>query len=125
MRGVAGGLKDFQPGGAEIENISFLEGNVVEFDRRPLEEMDGCPGARLQLHVAAHVIGVNMGFKNVGDFHSVGAGDVNVVLDIALGVHHAGYPGLRAADDIGQASHALNCDLLEIHSGFSYKSPVV
>ena len=66
--GCGRGLRISSLAAPKSKNISFLEGNVVEFDRRPLEEMDGCSGARLQLHVAAHVIGVNMGFKNVGDF---------------------------------------------------------
>jgi len=48
---------------------------------------------------------MNVGFEEVGDLHSVRAGDVDVVLDVTPGVDHTGHPGLGAADDIGQASH--------------------
>ncbi len=125
VRGVTGGFEDIQLGGAELEHIPLLDGDEIKFDRRPFKKMNSCPGAGLQFHVAAHVVGMDVGFEDVGDLHAVVAGDVDVILNIALGVHHTGDPGLGAADDVRQAPHALNSDLFEIHSGSSCKSPVV
>ena len=69
----------------------------------------------MQFLVTTDVIGVNMGFKDVRDPHSILTGQIEVVLHIALWIYHTGDFGLRATDEVGKTTHSFNRDLFKIH----------
>jgi hypothetical protein len=74
-------------------------------------------GAGFEFHVSGNMIGVDVGFKDVGNFHPVGPSPVNVILDISLGIHDTGYSSSRATDEIRHAAHPINDKLFKIHTG--------
>ena len=115
VRGVAGGVQDLQLGVAHLQHLALLEGGEVVADRRGLVDHDVATGLGFQLLCPGHVIRVDVGVNDVDDLHALVAGDVQVVLHVALGINHDHLAGGGAADDVGEATESGCSYLLEIH----------
>jgi hypothetical protein len=57
-----------------------------------------------------------MGVEHMGDLHALLPGNCQVILHVSLGVHDSHGLGLWAADNIGEAPHAIYGNLIEIHT---------
>ena len=87
---MTGGFEEPQDRPAEADLIAFARGNVGEFGAGALAQMDLRAGARGQLAMAADEIGVQVGLNDVLDLQAVLAGFIEIELDVALGIDHAG-----------------------------------
>lgn len=98
----------------------MIKGNQRIFHKTDIGARSGT-----QFLVAADVIGVNMGFKNMRDFHAIVTGQIDMVLHIPFGIHDTGDFGLRTADKLRKTTHAFNSDLFEIHIPVSIFLPII
>jgi hypothetical protein len=62
-----------------------------------------------------------MGVEHMGDLHAFIPGNGEVILYVTLRVDDGHGFGAGAADHIGKATHAVNGNLVEIHSLLLYQ----
>jgi hypothetical protein len=62
------------------------------------------------------MVGMDMGFENMGDLHPVFSDNIQIFLHIPLGVDHTGHLCPGTPDDIGKTTHSLDRYLFEIHA---------
>lgn len=116
MRRVPGRMQYLQAGRPGLEGIALPQGPERKGYRRALVHADFRACGGLQLLIAADVIGMKMGVDDVGDAHAFVPGDIQIVLNIALGVHHDHGSGLGTADAVRETSKPRSHNLLEIHA---------
>ena len=68
------------------------------------------PGQRRELAAARHVVVVEMGLDDVGDAQVVGAGGVQVDVDVAARVDDGGDAGRLVGDERRQVPETLDPD---------------
>jgi hypothetical protein len=88
---VPGRFEHAQRDIAEAELIAIVHGAMRKGGASAVAEYNVRPGACRELPMAAHKIGVEMRFNNVLDLETVGRGFLEILLDIALGIHHSGF----------------------------------
>ena len=99
----------------ELEDPAVGERLVLVLGLGQLVDVDPRPGRPRQAAVAGDVVGVVVGLEHVLDPHPVQACEVEVGLDVPLGVDDRGDAGSGVADQIGGAAEVLVDDLSEEH----------
>ncbi len=85
-------------------------------------DVDLGPGARRQLLVPRHEVGVQVGLKDVLDLHALLLGGSQVNVHISLGIDHnrLAFRGQH----VGIESQTTQVKLFEVHSPPPFKGPV-
>src|SRR5215831_9018866 len=79
----------------------------------PVPKHNICPGAGREFPMAADKIGVQMRFNNVFDLQTLGGGFTEILLHIALWIHHRGFA--VSPNEIRRMGQTSQIKLLEIH----------
>ena len=90
MRRMSRRFQKFEHGISKSHFLTFLEFDMIKCNRRILHKTDFGARSGTKFLVAADVIGMNMGFKNMRDFHAIVTGQVDVVPNITFGIHNTG-----------------------------------
>ena len=109
---------------ADVEDVAVFEEAGVGISLRPLElpvgpafcgEIGGRAVALHQLARAAQVVGVDVGVRDGGDAQVVFRGDLEIAVEVALGIDDDGLAGALAADEVGVLGERGIGDLAEEH----------
>ncbi len=123
---VAGGVKEVEAGVAELEGVAVAEGDVGEGGVGLFADVDAGSGALGELVVAGDEVGVEVGFDDVFDAEISLAGEVEVEVDVALGVDDGG--DAFTGDDVRCVGETAKEELLDedwfhrFHTVFQFTS---
>jgi hypothetical protein len=112
--GVSRRFEHAQRDVAEVELITIVHGAVREGGAGTVAEHNVRPGACREFPMAAHKIGVQMRFNNVCDLETLGRGFLEILLDIALGIHHSRFT--VSPNQVGRVCQTSQIKLLKIHA---------
>ncbi len=116
LRRVAGRVQDPEGHVAETDLGAVLDGAHGERGVRGRMQVDRRPRAGGERLVARDVVRVDVGLDDVGEGHTLLAGQGDVVVDaVTGGIDQSGLPALPAADQVGEATLLFVDDLLEDH----------
>ena len=100
----------------ELELPAVLERLVVVVRRGVAVDVDRRAGRGRQPPVAGHVVGVVVRLEDVLDVDAEVAREVQVLLDLELGIDHRHDTRLLVADEVGRAPEVVVGDLAEDHA---------
>jgi hypothetical protein len=91
LRRVSGRFEDAQRDVAETDLVTIVHGTVREGGAGAVAEHNVRPGACREFPMTAYKIGVQMRFNDVLDLETMGRSFLEILLDIALRIHHSGF----------------------------------
>ena len=113
---VAGRVDRPHADAPQLELPAVVEGLVVVVGRGVAVHVDLGAGRRRQPAVARHVVGVVVRLEDVLDVDAEVAREVQVLLDLELGVDHCRDAGVLVSDEIGGTPEVVVGDLAEDHA---------
>ncbi len=113
---VAGRVDRAHADAAQLELPAVLERLVVVVGGGVAVDVDGRAGRRRQAPVAGDVVGVVVRLEDVLDVHAEVARQVQVLVDLELGVDDSRDPGVLVTDEVRRASEVVVGDLAEDHA---------
>ncbi len=118
FRGVARCVTYVEPHVAQPEGVAPLERLVGKAGAARLVQVDGRSGPFGQVGVARHVIGVQVGLDDVGDFQTPRGRGIEIHLHIPIRIDHRCHALALTTNQIRRTTQPIDEKLLRIHVSF-------